>query len=173
MARFRVNVAMSADGFIAKPNGGIDWLAPYDAADYGYDEFIAGIGIVVMGRKTYEQVRGFGGWPYAGKRTYVLSSRALRSPPAGVEVAREGVERLAARIRSTAARDVWVHGGAQTIGAFLDAGAIDLMELHVVPVLLGEGLRLFEAQDAPPRIKFVSIEALVRGVVRLTYEVRR
>jgi dihydrofolate reductase len=171
MAKFRVNLAMSADGYIATPEGGTDWLEPYDANDYGYPEFIREIGIIVMGRRTYEQVRTFGAWPYSGKRTYVLSSNPLRSLPKGVEPAREGVAKLAARIRSTATRDIWVHGGAHTIGAFLEAGALDLLELHVVPVLLGEGIRLFECQGVPPRIKFDSIEALPRGVVRLTYTV--
>jgi dihydrofolate reductase len=171
MAKFRLNLAMSADGYIATPDDKTDWLEPYDAEDYGYKEFIAEIGIIVMGRRTYEQVRSFGAWPYSGRRTYVLSSNPLRSPPTGVEPAREGVARLAARIRSTAARDIWVHGGAQTIGAFLEAGAVDLMELHIVPVLLGEGIRLFESQSLPPRIKFDSIEALKRGVVRLTYTI--
>lgn len=81
--RFIVYIAASADGYIADAEGGIDWLAAYDARQYGYDEFIASVGAIVMGRTTYDEVLRQGDWPYPGKTAYVLTSRALPAPPAG------------------------------------------------------------------------------------------
>ena len=74
--RIKLYIACSLDGFIARENGSIDWLTEYENSpetDYGYSEFYASIGTVLMGRKTYEQVLGFGDWPYGEKKTYVFT----------------------------------------------------------------------------------------------------
>lgn len=74
--RIKLYIATSLDGFIAREDGSIDWLTEYEnspATDYGYSEFYASIGTVLMGRKTYEQVLGFGDWPYGEKNVYVFT----------------------------------------------------------------------------------------------------
>jgi dihydrofolate reductase len=103
------------------------------------------IGTVVMGRATYDQAIGFEGpWPNAGKRTIVLTSRPIESPPPGVERWTGGVAALVEHLRATSTKDVWICGGARTARAFLDLDAVDQIELFVIPVLLGDGLPLFE-----------------------------
>ena len=85
MARVRFYVATSLDGFIADREGSVDWLAPYDARLYGYDKFVAEVGALIMGRRTYEMISAIGeDWPYAGKPVFVLSSRSLGDTPTGV-----------------------------------------------------------------------------------------
>ena len=96
-----VYIAASLDGFIATPDGGVDWLAPYQA-DYGYDAFIASVHTLVMGGATYDQMRGFGDWPHGGKRILVVTSRPLGdNVPAGVEAWPDGVDALGAELRAT------------------------------------------------------------------------
>ena len=85
MARVRFYVATSLDGFIADREGSVEWLAPYDARLYGYDKFVAEVGALIMGRRTYEMIRAIGeDWPYAGKPVFVLASRSLGDVPPGV-----------------------------------------------------------------------------------------
>lgn len=165
---FRVYIAMSLDGYIATPDGEVDWLEPFQAADFGYQDFIATIGSIVMGRKTYEQVCGFGAWPYPGKRTLVLSSRPLAGLPDGTSVARGDIRALAADLKA-AGRDVWIHGGARTIRGFLDLGLADRLEIYVIPVLLGDGLPLFPRTDQRARLTLDGTQAFPCGVVKLAY----
>src|SRR5688572_19686956 len=121
-------MGMSLDGYIADKDGGVGWMDPFSTVDYGFDRFIAGIGTVVMGRATYEQSLGFaGGWPYASKRSLIVTSRPIENPPRRVEAWHKGVPALIAELRATESTDgeTWVVGGAMLQAAFIAAGAID------------------------------------------------
>jgi len=172
---FRVYIASSVDGFIATADGGVGWLDDFQSVeDYGYAEFIAGIGTLVLGRATYDQACGFGlPWPYPELRSIVLTSRPLDGdPPRGVErmAAPDGVAGLVAALRAESSGDVWVMGGAQTIRSFLDAGAIDALDIFVMPVLLGDGVPLFERSGRGLRdLTMAECRAYPDGVVRLSY----
>ncbi len=170
MSQIVIYVAVSADGFIATPDGGVAWLEAFPAQDVGYDEFFATVGTVVLGRATYEQVLGFGPWPYAEKRGVVLSSRPLEGLPAGVEVHAGDVRELATELRRDP-RDTWLVGGAQVFSAFLDAHAVDRLELYVAPVLLGGGIPLFAPSARVRSLTLVGTERFENGLVRLAYEV--
>src|SRR5262245_23347330 len=143
MPQIRVYIAQSLDGYIARPDGGIDWLRPFDTVDYGYEKFMAEIGTIVMGRASYELARSFGQWPYPSARSLVITSRQLDDPPPSVTRVGAEIARLVAALRASGGKDVWIMGGAQTINAFLSAGAIDRIDLFTVPILLGEGIPLF------------------------------
>lgn len=146
---FRLYLAMSLDGFIASPDGGYDWLLPYPAERYGYDTFLAEIGTIVMGRASYDQVRGH--WAYAGKRTVVLTSRPLdEAPPEGVETWSGDVGPLAERLRAGERGDVWLFGGGASVTPFLARRLVDRIELAIIPLLLGDGIRLFGAPHTAP-----------------------
>lgn len=146
---FLVFIAASLDGFIARPDGSLDWLEHLPPTeppeDHGYGDFVARIDTLVMGRGTFEKVMTFEAWPYAGLRVVVLS-RSLGAIPAAfahkAELHSGSLEELLPRLAG--ARGVYVDGG-QVIQSFLRAGLIDEMTITQVPVLLGAGRPLFGA----------------------------
>lgn len=170
---FRLYLAISADGFIATMDGEVDWLDPYPAQDFGFDAFLAGIGTIVMGRTSYEQTLRFGPWPFGAKRTIVMTSRPLVSPPARIERRHGDAAAVAAELRAGGTGDVWLFGGANVARQFLDAGIVDRIELFVVPLLLGSGIRLFERLDRGVALQLNELKEHAKGVVQVTYSVVR
>jgi dihydrofolate reductase len=131
--------ANSADGFVADAQGGVDWLNAYDDADYGFNAFMKSIEGVVMGRKTYEQALGFGQWYYHGIPCVVLSKTRTEGPH--VEFWNRPVEGLRDYFAAKGARRVWMVGGGEAAAAFVNAGMIDDIEQHIIPIALGRGSR--------------------------------
>lgn len=168
-ARFRLYMALSVDGMIADADGEVAWLNRWDDADYGTAGFIKEVDALVMGRTTYDQVTGFGAWPYAGKRTAVLTSRPLGAAPDGVE-ATSDLAGLIAELREDGAQ-VWIVGGAATASACIALGALDSVELFVMPVLLGEGVPLFAGDGPALPLSLRGTRAWPNGVVGLSYDV--
>lgn len=166
----RVYIAQSLDGYIARPDGGIDWLRPFDTVDYGYEKFIAEIGTVVMGRASYDLARSFGDWPYPNARSLVITTRPLDddAPPTVTRVNGDLVK-LTAALRASGGRDAWVMGGAKAINGFLAAGAIDRIDLFTVPVLLGDGIPLFAPGRPELQLKLASTQAYDKGLARQSY----
>jgi dihydrofolate reductase len=174
MARVRFYVATSLDGFIADREGSVDWLAPYDGRLYGYDKFVSEVGALIMGRRTYELIRAVGeDWPYAGKPVFVLSSQSLGDVPQGVVTNTRGIRAALQQARDTTRNDIWIVGGAVTMQSALEEGLIDMVEIFLVPVLLGAGLNLLNDLSARPTLIFDGIEAFPDGVVKLRYLVPR
>ncbi len=173
--RFRVYIAVSADGFIATEDGGVGWLDPFNDADYGYEAFLASIGTVVMGRDSFELARSSPEWPYPGRTAVVLTHRPLPDVDIPGLRAMEGeVARLAGDIRAGADGDIWLMGGGDVIQQFLSAGCVDTLDLYVIPVLLGRGIPLFPpgsaAPGASPRaLELTESKAYPNHVVRLLY----
>ena len=169
----RLYIAASLDGFIATADGGVSWLDPYNEPELGYDQLMKSVGTVVMGRATYEQAIGFPGpWPNVGKKTIVLTSRPLKSPPKDVERWAGDVGSLADHLRTSSKKDVWICGGARTVRAFLDLDQVDRIELYVIPVLLGDGLPLFERSPHHSRLRLERSRSFKNGVVQLIYDFR-
>ncbi len=170
MARIRGYMAASLDGYIATADGGVDWLAPFQSYDYGYDRFIEGIGVVVLGRATYDQSVALGwpwGWP--GNAGIIVTSRPPRSLPAGVTAWTRGIDALVAHLRALPGKDVWIVGGARLQAAFIERRAIDLLEVFVVPLLLGDGVAMFPKSRKTHEMELVETNALPGGMVRLAY----
>jgi dihydrofolate reductase len=167
-------LACSLDGFIAAPDGSVAWLETF-SGDYGYAGFLAGVGALVMGSRTYEQVLGFGAWPYGGRPCFVASSRAL-PVPAGADVrlrAGGDLEALAAEARTAAeGRAVWLVGGAALGRSMLDAGVVDTLDLALMPVLLGDGVPLFVPGLRPHGLVLCESRTHADGVVQLRYSVQ-
>lgn len=169
--KFRAYIAMSVDGYVATEDGGVAWLDAFQAADYGYEAFIRDIAVIVTGRATFDQARGFGDWPYAGKRVIVLTSRPIDDPPPDTEAWHDDVEALAAHLREEVLNgDVWLLGGPKTIDAFRRAGAVDTYELYVLPVLLGAGIPMFGRREATAPLRLADSHAYPDGTVRLVYQ---
>lgn len=164
----RAYLAISLDGKIADQSGGVGFLAPFEGMELGYDAFYATIDALVIGRATYDQVRGFGPWPYPGKRTWVLTSKPLEDPPPGVEALAGGIDGLRAALAAHEGGDVWLVGGAALIQAALACGLIDRLELVIVPVIVGAGVSLF-GDAAGPELRRGEVRELPGGVVEIHY----
>jgi dihydrofolate reductase len=168
--RFRVYMAVSLDGFIADADGDVAWLDPYFDEDYGYASFVAGIGCAVMGRVTYEQVRGFGEWPYEGFDVHVLAGSPPTDLPPSVHAWTGTPGELARELEAAGSEgDCWVVGGGRTIRSFGELGLIDEYQLFVMPVLLGTGVRLFPTPYPDSRLILRSVARWENGVVGLRY----
>lgn len=170
MAKIILYFAASLDGFIADRNGGVDWLTPFQNDDFGFKAFLDTIGVLVMGRRTFDQARSYDLWPYGGKRVIVLTSKPVGSLPEGGEVVRGEIGALCAQLRENDSGNVWIVGGAKTMGAFLAAGAVHRVVLHVVPLILGDGLRMFEDSGSTLPFHLEDSTLLRNGVAKLTYE---
>lgn len=169
-ATFRLYMATSLDGYIADAEGGIDWLNEYETGvDYGTEAFMAEVDTLIMGRATFDQVRGFGAWPYGGKRVFVLTSRPIADAPEGVEGTSD-LAGLIAELREDGAR-VWIVGGPTAVDGCRAMGALDTVELFVMPVLLGAGIPLFGGEADALGLHLVSVDAYETGAVALRYEV--
>ena len=166
-----VFIATSLDGFIAREDGGLDWLPMETGEDHGFDAFFAGVDAVIMGRRTFEKVLTFGVWPYGKRRVVVLTSR-----PGGVVPPRGGTcdtmsgspGDIAARLAEDGVRHAYVDGGV-TIQRFLDAGLITRMIITRVPVLLGRGVPLFGPVEQDVKLVHVATHAFPSGLVQSEY----
>jgi dihydrofolate reductase len=169
-----VFVGTSVDGFIARLNGDLDWL-PADAEPHGYDEFIASVDAIVIGRKTYETVLSFGEWPYGGKRVVVLSSHPLdlsvpRARGASVEQMAGEPADIVSQLGESGVDHVYLDGGL-TIQGFLRAGLVDRLTVTRVPVLIGEGAPLFGRVPSDIRLEHVQTRSFPSGLVQSEYRV--
>ena len=175
MRKIIVYIATSADGYIARPNGSVDWLdRPEIKGNYGMGEFYRSIDTIVWGRKTAGLTKNMGGalGEFDQKvKNYIFSRRPPRKPVAGAEFVKEPIPDFAKRLRSLAGKDIWMMGGAGIIASFLDAGAIDEFIIHVIPTLIGEGIPLIAPRHRNVPLKLVSCRSFSDGVVRLHYAI--
>ena len=168
-----VFIGTSVDGFIARSNGALDFLPPGGGEPHGYDEFMASVDALVIGRKTFETVLAFAAWPYGDKRVVVLSSR-----PVDLSAARGGVvEQMAgpppeivSKLAASGAHHVYVDGGI-TIQGFLRAGLIQRLIITRVPVLIGDGIPLFGTLPHDIRLRHVATQHYPSGLIKTEYHV--
>ncbi|MBH0239300.1 dihydrofolate reductase family protein [Methylobrevis albus] len=166
-------LAVSLDGFIAAPDGGLDWLLQFPADGADYDGFYCGIGSLVMGRATFDWVREHGEWSYGDKLTAVVTNRPIDAAPgAAFPVAGTPAEILAALAARGAPGPVWIVGGADVAGQFLDAGLIDEIDLQYAPVAIGAGIPVFAGRTLPP-LELQWTRAFATGFVEARYRVPR
>src|SRR5215471_816779 len=130
-----VYVAISADGFIARRDGSVDWLdRPRPKGNYGMAAFYRSIDTCILGRKTYDLSVKFGMVDgYAGKKNYIFSRTLSKAASPKVSIVSEDVTVFAERLRSEKGKDIWLVGGADLVAAFLDSGQVDEFMIHVIP----------------------------------------
>ncbi len=176
MRKIIVNIATSADGFIARRDGGIDWLdRPRVKGDYGLPAFARSIDTILYGRKTFDLGMKLGGVQMFGDsvRHYVFSRRTRKSPAKSIVVVNEAIKPFVKRLRAQRGKNIWMMGGGEIIGAFLDAGEIDEFQIHVIPVFIGEGIPLIAPRHLTTPLKLLATRKFSDGVVRLHYAVER
>ncbi|WP_232698678.1 dihydrofolate reductase family protein [Brevibacillus daliensis] len=165
-------IAMSLDGYIAKPDGSVDWLYDIegDGGDNGYSKFYNTVGTVVMGRLTYEEVLALADeFPYAERPCYVLSrSQQVEAPH--VTFTNEPLETLIPGLRDQSKGDVWLVGGGQLVQAFLEKKLLDEVCIAMIPKVLGEGIPLFPEGTVPSSFRLIGMEQMGQ-IVSLSYEV--
>jgi dihydrofolate reductase len=173
-----VFVGVSLDGFLARPNGDLDWLMGEgggDSAEYGYNQFIAGIDAIVMGRNTFEKVLTLDKWYYDNKRLVVLSHRPLdltvaRTRGGFVEQMAGSPQEIGAMLAASGASRLYVDGGI-TIQEFLRAGLIHRLIISRLPVLIGEGIPLFGSLAHDIHLSHTATRTFPGGMVQSEYHV--
>lgn len=172
MAKIIGYIAASLDGFIAGPGENLDWLFRYEGMDLGehdYRVFLRRIRTVVMGRGTYDFIaREPAAWVYDQQRAIVVTSRPIPDSKEAIETCSD-IDALIAELRSLEDGDVWMLGGGQLQMAFMERGALDEIEIYVIPELIGGGRPLFPATGFQTSPELLSAQALDRGCVRLHY----
>jgi len=176
-----VYIATSADGYIARPDGDVEWLnrRPH-TVDYGMRKFYASIDTILWGRKTYDWLLKY--YKKTGKKTgmfdtklanYVFSRKPPKRVPPGVEFVKQPVKAFTRRLRALPGKHIWMMGGGELIASFLDAGEINEFDIHVIPVFIGRGIPLIAPRHRDMPLRLLSTRKYPDGVVRLRYAVAR
>jgi dihydrofolate reductase len=167
-------IATSADGYIARPDGNVDWLErPRVKGNYGVAAFFNSIDTILWGRRTFDEAEGRGGVRMFGPalKHFVFSTKRTE-PVEGIEFVNQPIETFARRLRRQKGKDVMMMGGAGIIASFLDAGQIDEFIIHVVPIFIGEGIPLVAPRHRNVALRLKAVKRFPDGVVRHHYQVK-
>jgi len=178
MRKIIVMIATSADGFIARKDGGVDWLdRPQPKGNYGMGDFWKSIDTILWGRKTYELILKFekegkaSPDMFSGVKNYAFSRRPPRKVIKGFEFVKEPIKEFVTRLRAEKGKNIWMMGGGGLIASFLDEGEIDEFIISVIPTFIGEGIPLIAPKQRTVPLKLLSSKKFPDGVVRLHYAV--
>ena len=169
-----VNIATSADGYVARTDGNLDWLTGRRTPKglYGLPKFSRSIDAKILGRNTFDLSLKMGASFSADNVHYVFSRQPPpTSVPPGVQFITESIRAFAERIRKQAGKNLWMMGGGEIIGSFLDEGAIDEFIITVVPTFIGEGIALIAPKHREVPLRLRSTQRFPDGVVQLQYDV--
>jgi dihydrofolate reductase len=168
-----VFIGTSVDGFIARANGDLDFLPEGGGEPHGYNEFMASVDALVIGRKTFETVLPYPVWPYGNKRVVVLSSRPVdfSGVRGGIVEQRDGPPpEIVSRLAASGVNHIYVDGGI-TIQRFLRAGLVQRLIITRVPVLIGDGIPLFGALPRDLRLRHIATQQYPSGLVKSEYHI--
>lgn len=174
-------LATSADGYIARPDGDVEWLNRRPrGGDYGMARFHRSIDTILLGRGTYDWAMEYARKTGSSEGLFdprvahfVFSRRPPKRAAPGVGFVTEPVKAFAGRLRSMPGKNIWMMGGGGLIASFLDAGEIDEFDIHVIPVFIGEGIPLVAPRHRDVPLRLLASKKYPDGVVRLRYEVPR
>jgi len=171
-----VHIGTSADGYIARPDGDLEWLTsrPVPAGFYGMNAFMRSVDTKILGRKTYEESLRLGA-KFDGKNRSIVFSRQPRpaNAPSGVEFASGDISEFVDRLRAQPGKDIWLMGGGDIIASFLDAQAIDEFVISAAPVFIGDGIPLIARRHRHVPLELLSVERFDDGLVQSRYRVQR
>jgi len=166
MRRVILFIATSLDGYIAGPAGEIDWL--FRDQDYGYTAFLSGIDTVLMGRRTYDVSLGFGDYPYKGKQGFVWS-RTRNGHDGNVTFVSQDVGPFVSTLKQKPGKNIWLVGGAELVAECVRHDVIDEFMIFVHPIILGNGIALFQAPLPQRMLRITHVERFTSGLVQLSY----
>ncbi len=162
---------MSLDGYIAGPKGEYDWITLDSKIDFG--ALFRQFDTLLMGRRTYQTILSRGQSPASmGMNAIVVSTTLEAAKHPGVTIISNSIREEVAALKERPGRDIWLYGGGVLFRSLLEAGLVDSVELQVIPVLLGDGIRLLPGgRRCPLRLK--ESKALPSGILALHYSVAR
>ncbi len=172
MRKIKLYIASSLDGKIAGPDGNIDWLNDFNSPDqdYGYAEFLDSVDITIMGNSTYRQILNFGSeFPYRKKMNYVFTRNTELKKDDHVTFVSHDHLSFIQNLKNETGRDIWLIGGSQVNSFFLRHNLIDELILFAMPVVLGEGIPLFETSDIIKKLELTGNKLYDHGVMELKY----
>ena len=165
-------IATSLDGYIAGPDDDVSWL--FTDADYGFDHFYEGVDALVMGKGTYNVVRGLGKWPYAGKKTVVVTTKGdFKATTPDTAIFNGDLHDLADRLADSGVKRLWLVGGGELVVSFLKEHLIQEVVVSLHPVLLGKGVPLFPGMFPKTILELREAESFESGLVQLTYGIAK
>lgn len=164
-------IAMSLDGYIAKQDGDISFLnqVEQEGEDYGYKAYIEMVDTVLLGRKTYDKILSMGMENHYGERDVYVISRTPRKNSGNVTFYSGDIKKLVTALKSKHGKNIYCDGGAETIQQLLNADLVDEMTISIIPVLLGEGIRLFDSNYQEQKLQLTECQNFKKGLVQLHY----
>ncbi|MBN3873122.1 dihydrofolate reductase family protein [Nostoc sp. JL33] len=171
MTKVTLYIAASLDGYIARSDGGIDWLSILDteAEDYGYAAFYESIDAIVLGSKTYEIGLSFDQWPYPEKKSFVFTQRHLKSERQDIVFVSDTVKQALANIEAQGLQNIWLVGGGALINSFLQHSLIDEYIISTIPIILGGGIRLFPPFSPEEKLELINSKQYSTGLLQAHY----
>lgn len=178
MSKVILYIAVSIDGYIADDRGAVDWISEQDEnakMEDTFTPFFSGVDTVIMGRKTYNQIvteLSPGQWPYEGATTYVLTRHGETGNAENIRFKNMDVCRLIEALKQESeGKDIWICGGAKVARQLISSNMIDTYHLAVIPVLLGNGIRLFGTTDQKIKLEMVGTKEY-NGIIEMVYSRR-
>ena len=172
MRKIILSLAISLDGYIAKPDGDVEWLKKIpnpDKIDYGFSAFYEAIDTTIMGNNTYKEILGFNiPFPFQDKENFVIS-RTNKCDAEFVHFTSD-ISTLVKDLKSKRGKDIWLVGGGQINTEFLNKGFIDELLIRIVPIVIGEGIPLFSNKPDEVIFKLMKTETFSTGTIQLTYQ---
>src|SRR6266852_5364260 len=171
-----VHIATSADGYIARSDGDLEWLTsrPAPKGFYGMNAFMRSVDTMVLGRKTYEVSQRMGAKFDSQSRNIVFSRHPPPADaPSGVEFVNDAIGPFVGRLREQPGKDIWLMGGGAIIASSLDAQAIDEFVISVAPVFIGDGIPLIARRHRHVPLDLHALDRFEDGVVQLHYRVQK
>ncbi|MBV6643463.1 MAG: dihydrofolate reductase [Cyclobacteriaceae bacterium] len=173
MRKLVLYIATSIDGYIARPNGKVDWLEYPDfmieGEDFGYQKFIKTIDTTIMGGDTYKEVLGFGiPWPYADKKNYVFT-RSNYPPMETVTFVGENIGQFVKELKAQPGKDIWLIGGGKINSIMIEENLIDEMIISVMPITIGEGIPMFSRVSHEQKFHLKDHKVYKTGVTQWHY----
>ncbi|MEH2402402.1 dihydrofolate reductase family protein [Nostoc sp.] len=171
MTKVTLYIAASLDGYIARSDGGIDWLSILDTEgeDYGYAAFYESIDAIVLGSNTYEVGLSFDEWPYSGKKSFVFTQRHLQSDREDVVFVSDTVKHVLANMEAQGLENIWLVGGGALINSFLQHSLIDEYIISTIPIMLGGGIHLFPPASAEEKLELIDSKQYPNGLLQSHY----
>ncbi len=165
-------IATSLDGYIAKPNDDLSFLSivQKEGEDYGYNSFINSVDTVILGRKTYDwvmtQVSEF---PHADKNTFVIT-RTAKPDTGNTSFYTGNLKELVLNLKTGLGKNIFIDGGAEIVNELLRENLIDEFIISVIPILVGNGTRLFKDGRPEQRLELISSKQFDSGLTQLHYK---